>query len=120
MTTGNEFWTWFAANEARFRKLDGPEAETEALLDEILDHLHEFSDGLYFEIGGPTEGPMELIVTAEGDPDFFPQVRDLVAQAPPIPGWQVIAFKPPMGFDFVNDCSGLETDPRQCWFEPMA
>ncbi len=120
MTTANEFWTWFAANEARFRNLAGPEAETEALLDEILDHLHEFSDGLYFEIGGPADGPLELIITAEGDADFFPQVRDLVAQAPPIPGWKVIAFRPAMGFEYVIDCSGLEISPQDCWFEPMA
>jgi hypothetical protein len=34
---------------------------------------------------------------AEGRREFFPHVRRLVAAAPPIDGWRVVAFKPKQG-----------------------
>lgn len=112
-----EFWTWFAAREERYRSLDGEGAHE--LLDALEARLSACAPGVWFEIGGRREGPRELVLTAGGDPRLFEDVRQLVAAAPPLPAWRVIAFKPPQGFSFVATCDGLRVDPRELWFQPL-
>ena len=112
------FWGWFVPSESRFRNVEVPEKE--ALLDELLEHLQTFCPNLFFEVGGDKNGPFEFIVTAGGETAAFPCVRDLVASAPTIQRWQVIAFKPPQGFDFVMKHGAARLDPRRCWFLPLA
>jgi hypothetical protein len=46
-------------------------------------------------------------------------VDAIVAHAPRIPGWQFIALKPPMGFDFTSTYEGIRFDPRAMWFLPL-
>ena len=111
------FWYWFRTNADRFRDVEVPEKEQ--LLDEIQDALHRFHPELFFELGGAPEGPSELVITAEGNAALFPIVEQLVATAPVVPGWQVVAFKQPGGFDFVLHYSGMELDPRNCWCLPL-
>ena len=112
-----KFWSWFQQNERRFRNLEG--AEKEELLDEVLDHLQMFSEHLWFEIGGPEEA-CELIISAEGRREAFHDVRRLVATAPAMPGWTVIAFKPAQGFDFVTRYADLTFAPEATWFLPLS
>jgi hypothetical protein len=111
------FWQWFRANESRFRNVEVPEKEQ--LLDEFMAQLHEFSDELWFQLGGHPNGPHDLIITAEGNLDAFHKVRRLVGAAPQIPGWQFIAFKPAHGFDFVTSYRGLTFAPEATWFLPL-
>jgi hypothetical protein len=113
----SEFWSWFVNQRHRLVRLrDTPD---EPLLDEITAELHRFCDQLWFEIGGHPEGPIEFIVSAEGDVRYFDRVTELVSNAPEIDGWQVVAFKPPQGFDFVTRFEGMEFDPADCWFLPL-
>jgi len=111
------FWQWFQANESRFRDIEVPEKEE--LLDEFMEQLHEFSDDLWFELGGHPDGPRELIITAEGNLDAFHEVRRLIGAAPLVPGWELIAFKPAHGFDFVTNYEGLTLAPEATWFLPL-
>ena len=117
MSRADRFWSWFVENEERFRDVDVPEKE--ALLDEILEHVHEYCDQLYFETGGDPAGPWELIISAGGDRDHFAEVSALVAAAPDVEGWEFIAFKPASGFEFVTDYEGLRLDPQEMWFLPV-
>ena len=111
------FWSWFERHAPRFAQLrDDPQ---EAVLDEIQARLHAYCEHLWFEVGGPPAGPMEFVISAEGNEDFFPEVQALADAAPIIPGWAVVAFKPPQGFDFVTSYEGLEIVPGQCWFLPL-
>src|SRR6185369_14301859 len=110
------FWEWFVRNEARMRLI---ESGHDPRLDELLAKLHEYCRHLYVEVGGAPAGPVELVIKAEGRREFFPHVRRLVAAAPTIDGWRVIAFKPKMGFDFVTDYEGIRIDPKECWFLPL-
>ncbi len=117
MSPATDFWNWFAANERRFRDLEGPNEE--ALLDEILERITRVDPNLYFEIGLPDDGPLEFVVTAQGDAALFPKVRELVGVAPNIPGWNIVGPKPPQGFDTVVSPAGVELDPGECWFVPF-
>lgn len=115
--TAEIFWRWFAGNESRFRRID--ESSRDRLLAEIESQLHAFCPELYFEVGGSSTGPCELIITAEGDVSQFSKVMELVEAAPDLEGWRVVAFKPPMGFDFTTTHAGIRVDARELWFRPL-
>lgn len=91
----------------------------EAALDEIQERLHAYCEHLWFEVGGAPVGPMEFIISAEGNDQYFSNVKELVDAAPQISGWSIIAFKPPHGFDFVTTYEGVKLDPKICWFLPL-
>ncbi len=91
------FWTWFARESARFAAGSG---FTEAMFDEITTEVQRYSKGVHVMLGGGPNGERELVITTEGDADYIDAVRDLVRAAPAIPGWTVIPFKPPQGFEF--------------------
>jgi hypothetical protein len=111
------FWEWFATAKPRLENFS--HQRDDALLDEVQAALQRYSPGLWFEMGGHPDGPMELIISAEGDSDYFDDVRRLVAAAPDTRGWRFIAFKPPQGFEFRTEYEGVVVDPADCWFLPM-
>jgi hypothetical protein len=114
-----KFWTWFGSAHERFRSIDKAD-DGEELLDLLLEHLHEFDSELFFEVSQPLEdGSNELIISAEGVREKFPKVEVLVAAAPKLPKWQIIAFKPALGFEFVHEYGELKIDPRKLWFLPL-
>lgn len=117
-----KFWDWFSTIQPKFKeisRLDEHE-DWDALQGECIGKLHEFNDGLFFEIGGRDEGQqMDFIVTSEGNKDLFDIVEELVEAAPHIDGWQIIALKPPMGADFMLDYEGVRMDPNIMWFLPL-
>ena len=83
------FWQWFAANKdevAKVKRADEPMA------DQLAAHLHAIDGGLTFELGVATT-QHELIVSAAGIKSLFPVVKRVVAAAPPLPGWKIIAFR---------------------------
>ncbi len=114
-----EFWKWFATAHERYRSIDRAK-DREELLDLLLERLHDFDSELYFEVSQPLEdGTNELIITAEGVRTKFSKVEALVAAAPMLPKWQIIAFKPPMGFEFVHEYGELKIHPRNLFFLPL-
>lgn len=114
MANTTQFWRWFKDNERRFRNVEV--AEKDQLLDEIQHALHQISEDLWFEIGGDREGPHELVITAEGKHELFGLVREVVSGAPKIPGWEITAFKPARGFDFVTTYGDITISPKSAWF----
>lgn len=115
----SKFWTWFERENDRFRNIDKA-MDGEELLDLLLGHLHEFDSELYFEVSQPLDdGSNELIISAEGVRAKFPKVETLVAAAPTLPKWKIIAFKPALGFEFVHEYGELKIDPRKLWFLPL-
>lgn len=111
------FWSWFERNEQRFRDVEV--AQKEQLLDELLEVLHGYCPNLWFETGRADDGVSELIISAEGNTEYFSAVRTLVATAPPIHGWRFIAFKPAMGIDFDTRYAGITFSPKTAWYLPL-
>jgi hypothetical protein len=88
-----KFWDWFKEHNKSYISLDEINEDVkEQLLNDLQDHLHEYCDQLYFQIGGMPGEVQELIITAEGNTDFFEQVEALVNDAPKINNWTFIAF----------------------------
>ncbi len=116
----SQFWNWFAANNKAYTFLEDVDEEMkESLLNGLVEQLHEYCENLYFEIGGMPGEDVELIITAEGDTDYFDKVEELISNAPSISGWQLIAFKPAMPDDFVSSWDDLELNTEDMWFRPI-
>ena len=96
------------------------EEAKEKLLNDFLEQLHKYCDKIYFEIGGYPDEDQELIITAEGDKNYFDKVEELISSAPQIPGWTFIAFKPAMPDHFTSKWDDLELNTEDMWFLPLS
>ena len=115
------FWNWFLKRQSRYLTLGEIKPELrDAAVDEMQFELNKFCDQIFFEIGGD-EGDHRgaLIISAAGDPDFFPQVRELVAAAPSMKDWEVIAFKPPHPGPVVITYEDQSFDPQKIFVIPL-
>jgi len=121
MKKEERFWNWFKENNSKYFYLNqiSDTDKKEKLLNHFLEQLHQYCDGLFFEIGGVPNESQELIISAEGDKNYFHNVEELVAYAPKINDWQIIAFKPPMGIDFIAEYEGVKLNPKETWFLPL-
>jgi hypothetical protein len=115
-----QFWKWFEQNNKAYLFLNDIDGESkEQLLNNLLEQLHEYCDNLYFEVGGQPDEDQELIITAEGDTEFFEQVETLISAAPNIPNWTFIPFIPPREVDFKMNYEDVELKPSEMWFLPL-
>lgn len=121
MSKESKFWNWFKTNNSSYFYLNQltDNSKKESLLNEFLENLHEYSDGLFFELGGYPNGTQELIISAEGNKEYFKAAEKLVAKAPKIDEWEFICLKPPMGVDFITKYEDIELDPKTMWFLPL-
>jgi hypothetical protein len=121
MTKEQQFWDWFKLNEAKsfFLNQIDDDNEKERILDDLLSHLHEYCDHLFFEVGGHPNEKQDLIITAEGNTDFFDQVESLLKQAPLLQYWTIIAFKPAIGFGTI-EYNGIKLNPETMRFNPLS
>ena len=114
------FWQWFAENNVRLLEIyQSVATEKEEVLDEILAELHKYCNEIYFEISDTNNETLDLVITAEGDPEYFQAVEELVEVAPEFPGWRVVAFRQPAEDEFVTVFEGREFDPEQIVFLPV-
>jgi hypothetical protein len=98
------FWTWFAANATRLRE----EPDGDAVCDEITEQLVEVGEGLVGEISRTaSRDHATLVVSADGNAELFPAVEAIVAEAPTVAHWEILAFRPPAD---PNDPGVLEMD----------
>jgi hypothetical protein len=115
--TTKKFWDWFKEHNESYLSID--EDSKEQLLNDLQDHLHEYCDHLYFQVGGMPGEKQELIITAEGDSDFFDEVETLVNSAPLIDNWTFIAFIQPEGDLATTNFEDVELKPAEMWFLPL-
>jgi hypothetical protein len=112
----SEFWSWFASHETSLRAMAGSD---DPLWDTALARLRAVHASLAFELSDPVEGVREFVVTAQGNAELFPLVDAMIAAASPRVGWEFVALKPAMGFDFITTYEGVKLDPREMWFMPL-
>ena len=110
------FWRWLAPRAHRMAELVDGDAP---FWDEILAQLQAIDPGLWLEVGGQAVGE-ELVLTAGGNPDLFELVDAICAQAPAMPGWRVVALKPPLGFNLRQlTYEGVRVEPKALWFKTL-
>jgi hypothetical protein len=94
----SQFWNWFESRNQAFLNINNEglsQRKKDALLDEMQEHLHKYCDYLYFEVGGKLNEENELIITAEGNSEYFKRLEDLIDNAPAIENWTFTAFIQP-------------------------
>lgn len=92
-TSAPTFWSWFVAHEAEIRRAYVEGATSK--LDELLsDRVAQATAGAGWEIG-PYDPSADVLVISPGTLERVPACRELVGQAPAVPGWRFLAGKPP-------------------------
>lgn len=98
--TYDQFWLWFQANSQRFYNVVKSRGDVEKdLFDKITPQLNAVRPGYFMVTGMLNDTTAELIITSEGSIKNMVFVEELIAAAPPIPGWVFTAHKPATGID---------------------
>lgn len=86
-----EFWKWFEDNSTRLRSMEMTPAAHE-----IAGKLTKVSRDLVLGIGAADEkGNQSLEICAGGLKANIPEVERIVAAAPRVMGWKIVAFRQP-------------------------
>jgi len=107
------FWQWFEQNSSRLAKF---ETDQERVFNELERQLKEVDGGLTFEFGPRDKEEREFVISADGKIEVFPVVTKLVAAAPKLPGWKIIAFRQPKSLDLVVEFRGAKLGKDDLWF----
>ena len=81
------FWTWFSANAAALSKAEGLE-----IIQRVQPELAKVNRDIKAELGQDGDRKL-LVITADGIRKDFPIVKRVVAAAPEVPGWKIVAFR---------------------------
>jgi hypothetical protein len=85
------FWRWFVANASEL----SADPDGDAVCDAISGELAKVHEGLVGELSrGPHSDPT-LIISANGNRALFPFVERVFTARPAVPGWEILAFRPP-------------------------
>lgn len=118
------FWQWFQKHAERLRtSMYGPDdAARERVSAELREAVETVEPGLVLEFSsGGEDEPHQLIVSADGRFERVDPVKDFVASAPTMPGWQVVAFRPrmPMGESLEIRLQDESVGPDDIWFRVL-
>ena len=118
--SAKHFWEWFKEHNSAYLFLNDVDSDIKQnLLDTLQEKLSLYCDRLYFEIGGFKDERQELIITAEGEIDYFDMVDELVNAAPQISNWSFIAFIPPRDTHFELDYEGVKLSADDMYFDVL-
>ena len=84
------FWNWFQTNQQLLSIMKDPGDKVHL---ELGSKLKSIEEDLTFEIGKEENGKHEIAISAEGIPELFPLVKQVVAAAPKLDKWKVVAFR---------------------------
>jgi hypothetical protein len=85
-----KFWKWFQKHEDKIFHFDRNQG---SVFKELASQLGRVHSELVFEFSGIKEGRREFTVSAGGIRSAFPEVTELVREAPNLPRWHIIAFR---------------------------
>jgi hypothetical protein len=110
-----DFWVWLATNTARIQSA-GRDAvgDIAGELDRAFKTSHP---DLVWEITPSDSGPWCFCVSADGTLELFDQVKSAVAAAPPIPGWEIQAFRQRGSLDAVIEVHDRKLGYDDIWCE---
>jgi hypothetical protein len=107
------FWDWVRQN---LPQPDHTQDDLVRFCNAANQRLGTIAPGLCFEAGTCDEAGLNIIISADGIRDHFPDVKRLVAAAGAIDGCRVIAFRQPAAFCDLN-YGGKTFRPSDVWFE---
>jgi len=112
-----KFWRWFEekSDDFRFFREMEPE-ECEEIFEELTERLHLYCTSLFFEMRINTINEGELIITAEGNEEFFDDAEFLVSKAPEIDHWTFTALIPADEDQEGIEYEDLDLIPSEIWF----
>ncbi|SDF52504.1 hypothetical protein [Chitinophaga filiformis] len=112
-----KFWRWFEekSDDFRFFREMEPE-ECEEIFEELTERLHLYCTSLFFEMRINTINEGELIITAEGNEEFFDDAEFLVSKAPEIDHWTFTALIPADEEHEGIEYEDLDLTPSEMWF----
>jgi hypothetical protein len=113
--TPTQFWTWLAANSDRVQA--GLKRSSARMAEEVGEQFEKSYPGLVWEVTPADKGPWLFCVSANGDRKLFPRVQSAVADAPPIDGWTVQAFRPRGDPNAEISMNGQTLGPDDVWCE---
>jgi hypothetical protein len=109
------FWAWLAANTSRIQAARRDAAGDVA--GELSCAFNKSYPDLVWEITPTDSGPWFFCVSADGNLEFFDQVKLAVAAAPPILGWDIRAFRQRGSLDAVIEMHGRKLGYDDIWCE---
>lgn len=116
----DNFWSWFRQNEKNLRQF---ESDPQKFLSGLTNEINKIQKGLIIELEPPQKGIINMTISANGDKDLFPAVQAIVAKAPKITGWNIIAFRQRVPIEDVKKmrikAAGQELNPSQMKFYPL-
>jgi hypothetical protein len=112
----NRFWDWFQVNKHHYEEFD----EWDPTLEIISEKLREVDSELYvdMQVDLDDDNEREMVITADGNIEKFPIVREVVYEAPFIYGWKVTAFQQPKGEGYNLKFRDFELDSSEMFFYP--
>ena len=117
------FWKWFQQQSEIYRCLHKiHKKEVGYWMDELIVHLQAYCKHVYPSIWLADDGTMaKLIITAAGNHRYFRRVEEIVAKAPPVAGWEIVALYPPCPIDegIAAQYGHTGIDPHNLWFLPV-
>jgi len=113
------FWEWFRRHNQEYLALKNkPKKEVAYWLNELNAHLRSYFKFFGFSLELQQERRANLTITVNGKAMHFKKVDDLVAKAPEIGGWTIVALEDPRPVDFLLEQQMQATgiDPRELCF----
>jgi hypothetical protein len=107
------FWRWFSKNSSRLLDF---EADQERIFDELSHQLSQVHPDLTFEFSPKFEFGREFVISADGIRDAFHAVERLAQNAPELPHWKVVAFRPRRSIEHGIRLGSLSLGSDDLWF----
>jgi hypothetical protein len=111
----SSFWDWFNQYHSKFSK---DKNKRDKFVSDVVDRIREVSPNLTVEIA---PGEIDtMAISADGIEADFPLVEEMVAKAPAISGWRIVAFRPPGKLSgVILSYPDLTLDPDKMWILPI-
>jgi hypothetical protein len=100
-----KFWDWFETNAESFYEY---EDNQDFLFQQLAERLRKVTPSAAFQFGAIEDGRRELILSPDGISDEIQAIKELVAAAPPLKKWNIIAFR-----QRVEDVGFIEMEGRK-------
>lgn len=112
-TVTDPFWSWFIRTIA---PLGADGLEQDDIVARIDEEFSKYHPDLAFELWGPDGDEVDFVISADGQTELFADVLDVVRDAPRIPGWRVVAFRPRRSIRARVSAMGHQLSGDQIWY----